>query len=291
MAIVERNPFGTRSRIAIARSARLCLALLGMAALLGQGACQTPGPGGRPASRLPYVIASGQLRVGITGTQPPLSMTTKQGEVIGFEVDLINSLANSMGLEAKLVVLPFSELLPALGSGAVDLVISGVTITPERNTRVAFVGPYFITGKSILTKSETLARISETTELDDPARSYAAVAGSTSEDFVRHVVPKATLVTAAGHDEAVQLVIDDKVDALIADSHICTFSARRYRDMGLETISTPFTIEPLGIALPPDDPLLVNLVENFLDTLEYTGLLMQLKAKWLSNDSWLAELP
>ena len=288
---MERNPFGTRSRIAIARSARLCLALLGMAALLGQGACQTPGPGGRPASRLPDVIASGQLRVGITGTQPPLSMTTKQGEVIGFEVDLINSLANSMGLEAKLVVLPFSELLPALGSGAVDLVISGVTITPERNTRVAFVGPYFITGKSILTKSKTLARISDTTELDDPARSYAAVAGSTSEDFVRAVVPKATLVTASGHDEAVQLVIDDKVDALIADSHICTFSAWRYRDMGLETISTPFTIEPLGIALPPDDPLLVNLVENFLDTLEYTGLLMQLKAKWLSNDSWLAELP
>ena len=62
-------------------------------------------------------------------------------------------------------------------------------------------------------------------------------------------------------------------------------------DLGLETLATPFTVEPLGIALPADDPLLVNLVENFLDTLEYTGLLMQFKAKWLSSDSWLSELP
>ena len=101
--------------------------------------------------------------------------------------------------------------------------------------------------------------------------------------------PNATLITTSNHDDAVQLVIGGKVDALVADSQICSFWARRFSDMGLVTINTPFTIEPLGIALPADAPLLVNLVENFLDTLEYTGLLSQLKVKWLSDDSWLAE--
>ncbi len=53
---------------------------------------------------------------------------------------------------------------------------------------------------------------------------------------------------------------------------------------------TPFTIEPLGIALPADAPLLVNLVENYLRSLENTGILTQLKAKWFSDGSWVSEL-
>jgi ABC-type amino acid transport substrate-binding protein len=54
---------------------------------------------------------------------------------------------------------------------------------------------------------------------------------------------------------------------------------------------TPFTTEPLGIALPPDDPLFVNLVQNYLTTLDNTGILVQLKAKWFTNGAWLSELP
>ncbi len=56
-------------------------------------------------------------------------------------------------------------------------------------------------------------------------------------------------------------------------------------------LTTPFTLEPLGIALPAEDPLFVNLVENYLSTLEGTGLLTQLKARWFSDGSWVAELP
>jgi polar amino acid transport system substrate-binding protein len=282
-----------RPRTAGARSLRFGLVLLGLLGLLGETGCQSFGLGGSGGSgaRLRKIIDSGELRVGITGNQPPLNMKNKQGELIGFEVDVIESLASSMGLEATFVELPFPDLLSSLESGDVDLVISGVTITPERNTRVAFVGPYFITGKSVLARSDKLEAVDETTELNDPARSYATLARSTSEDFVRDVLPKARLVTTSNYDAAVQMVIDGKVDALIADAQICKVSAWRFADKGLATISTPFTIEPLGIALPADAPLLVNLVENFLDTLEYTGLLSQYKARWLSDESWLADLP
>jgi polar amino acid transport system substrate-binding protein len=282
--------FRERRRKAGSRSLRFGLVLLVLLGLLGQTACRTFGAGGEDA-RLRKIIDSGELRVGITGNQPPLNMKNKQGELIGFEVDVLESLAASMGLEPRLVELPFSDLLSSLEAGDVDMVISGVTITPERNTRVAFVGPYFITGKSVLTKIEKLDSVDETTKLNDPARSYAALSGSTSETFVREALPQATLVTTSNYDDAVQMVIDDKVDALVADAQICKVSAWRFADRGLATIATPFTIEPLGIALPADAPLLVNLVENFLDTLEYTGLLSQYKAKWLSDESWLADLP
>jgi polar amino acid transport system substrate-binding protein len=251
--------------------------------------------GGRDASptptRLQRILDSGELRIGLSGDKPPLNMANKNGEIIGLEVDLMNALTGSMGLNSNFVVRPFADLLPALERGDVDLVISGMTITPERNARFAFAGPYFISGKSVLTKSDTIANVDSATKLDDPARTYAALAGSTSEDFVRSVLPRAKLVSTRDYQSAVQMVVDDEVEAMIADFPICQLAVLQHPEAELSTLMTPFTVEPLGIALPADDPLLVNLIQNYLSTLENTGLLTQFKAKWFSDGSWISELP
>jgi polar amino acid transport system substrate-binding protein len=218
-------------------------------------------------------------------------MKNKSGEIIGLEVDLLEALAQSMGLESRLVPMPFADLLPALEKGDVDMVMSGMTITPERNARVAFVGPYVISGKSLLTKSKTIASVESIAALDLPDRTYAALRGSTSEGFVKTNLPQAKLVPTRDYDAAVQMVIDDEVDALVADYPICALSVLRNPMEGLSMLVAPFTVEPLGIALPADDPLFVNLVENYLTTLDGTGLLTQLKAKWFSDGSWVSELP
>jgi polar amino acid transport system substrate-binding protein len=264
--------------------------------VLALGACQSfpTADAGRSASapaRLDRIIESGQLRVGLSGNQPPLNMRNKSDEIIGLEVDLLEALAESMGLETFLVAMPFADLIPALEKGEVDLVMSGMTITPERNARVAFVGPYVISGKSLLTKSKTIANVESVAVLDMPGRTYAALRGSTSEKFVKTNLPQAKLVATKDYDAAVQMVIDDEVDALVADYPICALSVLRHPMAGLSMLTTPFTVEPLGIALPADDPLFVNLVENYLTTLDGTGLLTQLKAKWFSDGSWVTELP
>ena len=126
----------------------------------------------------------------MSGEQPPLNMATRSGELIGLEVALINVLAENMGVEAKIEQRPFSELLDALEAGEVDLVMSGMAITPRRNVRVAFVGPYFVSGKSILTKSKQLAAAKDASSLDQASLRMAALAGSTSEDFVRRALPR-----------------------------------------------------------------------------------------------------
>jgi polar amino acid transport system substrate-binding protein len=259
----------------------------------GLAACQPPAPGASTAvasPRLDRVLESGTLRVGLSAGQPPLNMTNKSGEIVGLEVDVVRALAEAMDLELELVTRPFAELLPALEKGDVDLVISGMTITAERNARVAFVGPYFISGKSVLTKSEGIANVESSDALNNPEHTYTALAGSTGEDFVKRVLPKAKLVTAPDYDTAVKMVLDDEVDAMVADFPICMLSVMRYPEANLQALTTPFTVEPLGIALPPDDPLLVNLVDNYLTTLEKTGLLMQFKAKWFTHGPWVAEL-
>ncbi len=259
-------------------------------------ACQSFVPAGsrggsveRP--RLQRILDAGELLVGVSADLPPLNMKDKHGKIIGLEIDLVEALAGAMGLGVRFVEKRFADLLPTLERGEVDMVISGITITPERNARVAFAGPYFISGTSVLTKSETIANVESAELLDDPRRSYAALAGTTSERFVRDVLSKARLVTTQDYDTAVRMVIDDEVDALIADFQICTLSVWRHPEAGLSAMMTPFTIEPLGIALPANAPLLLNLVSNYLNTLENTGMLAQFKAKWLSDGSWVSELP
>jgi ABC-type amino acid transport substrate-binding protein len=217
-------------------------------------------------------------------------MKNKSGSLIGLEVELVRALARSMEVEPRFVELPFAQLLPALERGELDLVVSGLTITPERNARVAFAGPYFISGKSLLTRSEALAEAEDLTVFDDASRRYAALAESTSAGFVKQLLPKATLRATPDYDAAVKLVLDGEVDAMIADFPICALAVMRHPDAGLLN-HTPFTVEPLGIALPADDPLLVNLVQNYLRTLEETGILTALKAKWFTRGDWIAELP
>jgi polar amino acid transport system substrate-binding protein len=258
---------------------------------LGLFGCQTLSGQSAGTSNLRSILASNQLRVGLTGDQPPLNMRNQAGEIIGLDVDLMEALAQSMGLEAVFVAMPFAELLTALERGDVDVIASSMTITPERNARVAFAGPYYISGKSVLTKSRDIADTMDLDRLGSSNRSFAALEGSTSERFVRDSMPQARLVTTQSTESAIAMVINDEVDAMVGDVQVCTFSAWSHPEVELHTSISPFTIEPLGIALPADSPLLINLVQNYLKALETTGMLSRFKAKWLTDGPWIDELP
>ena len=240
---------------------------------------------------LERVQKSGVLRVGLSGNQPPFNMTTRAGKIIGIEPDLANALAETIGARAEFVVRPFGELLAALEAGEVDIVMSQMTMTPERNTRVAFAGPYFISGKAILTKSSSLATADEADDINRAGITLTALSGSTSEEFVREAVPSARLKGAMDYDQAVQLVINDEADAMVADFPICVISVLRFPDADLLTIASPFTFEPIGAAIPANDPLFVNLVQNYMNMLEGTGLMAALEARWFEDGRWLTELP
>ena len=98
------------------------------------------------------ILKKGELVIGTTGTQPPLNVTNKNGKIIGFDADIARLIAGNLGVEPKFATMPFAELLPALKAGKVDMVISSMTMTLERNRAVVFVGPYYVSGKGILTK-------------------------------------------------------------------------------------------------------------------------------------------
>ena len=236
------------------------------------------------------IMQRGELVVGTAGSMPPLNMTTKEGEIIGFEADLARYMASAMDVKLRFETMLFSELLPALEAGKVDMILSGMTITPKRNLKVAFVGPYYISGKAFLTKKKTIASVKSASEINSPGTTLAALKSSTSQFFVEDFIPKAKLVTTKDYDEAVDLVLQGKVDALVADYPICVVSVLRYPGKGLISLMTPLTYEPIGIAMPANDPHLVNWVENFLNAVKGSGGLDELRGRWFKDHSWLKKL-
>ena len=242
-----------------------------------------------PTPVLDRIRASGRLRVATAANYPPLNALDRSGEHFGMELDLARFLAKAIDVELEIVDLPFSELLGALEAGQADAVMSAMTMTPKRNLRVAFAGPYFTSGISALLKEGSPVRA--LSELDQPTSSITALEGTTSEVFIRDSIPNARLVPAKDYDAAVALVLDGQVDAMVADYPICVVQKARRPKAKLRTLPQPATFEPIGIALPANDPLFVNLVQNYLTSLERTGLLATLRSRWFDDASWARRLP
>jgi polar amino acid transport system substrate-binding protein len=262
----------------------LSLVLLSACASLQMGGSRSSSP------VLDRILKKGELVVGTAGTMPPFNMVTKTGVVKGFEIDLGGMIAAGMGVKARFETMPFDQLLPALETGQVDMILSDMTMTPQRNLKVAFVGPYFISGKSILTKQKNLLAAKRPIDLNQPELTFSALEGSTSQYFVQTLMPKAQLVTVKDYDQGVALVLENKVTAFVADYPICVISTFRYPDQGLAYVATPLTYEPIGIAVPAGDPQLINWLENFLDALQGSGQLAAFKELWFGDASWLKDL-
>ncbi|MEE4113648.1 MAG: transporter substrate-binding domain-containing protein [Desulfobacteraceae bacterium] len=264
--------------------------LLLVLVLVAAAACAHTDSGTKMSSNLDRIAQSGTLRVGTAANMPPLNMLDKSGVPMGLDVDLARYIAGAMGVELSLVIKPFAELLPALEAGDVDMVISGMTITPERNMKVAFVGPYHISGKALLTKFKSLVTSEDTSKLNSEAFAFTALESSTSASLVKTMMPRARLVTATDYDQAVDMVLSNQVDALVADYHVCVLSLLRHPNEGLVSLITPFTYEPLGIAMPAGDSQIVNWTTNFLNTMRQSDELIKLKLKWIEDPSWLSDL-
>ncbi|MEJ2372120.1 MAG: transporter substrate-binding domain-containing protein [Gemmatimonadales bacterium] len=163
---------------------------------------------------LDRIVQSGTLRVGMSASQPPFNVRGRDGQMLGLEVDLANLIAGAMRVELEIVNRPFGELLAAMGDGAVDMVMSGMAITPRRAQTSAFVGPYMLSGKSILTKSTTLAAAKGTEDLNTPEIRLAALSNSTSQEFAERFTPNAQLITVSAYDEAVNMLMEGEIVAI-----------------------------------------------------------------------------
>jgi len=248
----------------------------------------SPAPSASPV--LDRILSRGELKVGMSGDMPPLNMLTKEDKIIGLDVDLAAMVADAMGVKLNVQKIAFAGLLPALEAGNIDMIISNMTMTPGRNLKVAFVGPYFTSGKGLLTKNSALTQAKNFEDINNPKFTFVALKGSTSEAVTRAGAPQAKLMTVGTENEGVKMVIDGKADAMLADFPICVVAAYRNQGSGLVAVVAPITYEPIGIAVPKGDPLLVNWLDNFIRGIEKAGYMKDLGAKWFDKPTWVPQM-
>ena len=236
------------------------------------------------------IQSRGALIVGTTGHYPPFSVKDKSGKFIGFDIDLATIMAKQLGVELKIKQMPISELFEAIDKGDIDLALAGITITPKRNLRVLFLGPYYVTGQSILGKKSIVTKIKSPEDMNRPDFTLVVAKNTTGEQVAKALVPKANIVSAKNMEEAFKMVLSGKAQALFADEPFCVVAAFRNQDRDL-AVSEPFTFEPLGVAMPETDLLWMNWVDNLLMKLNAVGELKKLKEYWFHSPEWMKSLP
>jgi polar amino acid transport system substrate-binding protein len=232
---------------------------------------------------LERINKSGKIVVGTSGSMPLMTERLPSGELAGFDIDMATALAETMGVRLELRTMPFSQLIPALERGEVDIVISNMTMTIDRNMRVAFAGPYFVSGKCLVTKEQEIARVDQADDLKETDARIAVVKDTTSENFVKELLPHTKLVPVAATEKGIEMVSNGDATAFLTDFPICLSVMKRFPDSGFQSVVSLLTYEPIGIALPANDPLLMNLAENFINRAENVGLMQRLGLKWFGQ--------
>ena len=215
---------------------------------------------------LDRILATKTLIVGTTANQFPFTFKDESGKLDGIDIRIANYLANDLGVAVKYEVMDFDKLIPSVENGAVDIVFSGVSITTERNARVAFPGVYYKSGKSILSKSKTLAK-GKAEDVNIESVTLVTVHGTTSEEFVKNRFPNAKLLLVENNTLALELLGADKADGLVADFNTCETMAFTYENSFLyyKNISKSTEKEFISPVVAAGDNHFINLVSNYID--------------------------
>lgn len=225
------------------------------------------------------IKARDRLKVGINVDAKPFGFIDENGEYAGFNVDfaryISQYLLNDRNKIEIIPVNPSNRLLKA-STGEVDIVISTVTITPQRKEIISFSKPYDVAGQSVLVKSN-----SSITSLKDLSGSNVGVIfGTTAESSMRKLVPNANILGFRTYDEAYYALKSDKINAITSDDTI--LSQYTFDDKTVKLLPKRYSKEPYGIAFKKGEST-IKFKENIdfiIKDLEQKKVLDRLRRKW-----------
>jgi len=223
---------------------------------------------------LERVRKSGELRVGTDATYPPFE-TAEGGQYTGFDIDLANAIAREMNVRAVFTNSGFDGIFPALQNGTFDIVISAVTITPERSATMLFSDPYINAGQLLAVHNDTQG----IEKPDDLTGKRIGVQINTTAQFD---FEKRTGVEVVKYD-SVALALTDlrnkRIDAVVGDAPVLRYMIlQSFRD--LKTIGRQFTDEKLGIVLARDSDDLRRAVNAALWRVIESGEYDRIHQQW-----------
>ncbi|WP_249522743.1 glutamate ABC transporter substrate-binding protein [Modestobacter marinus] len=223
-----------------------------------------------PESTMAEIKERGVLRVAAALDAPLLSQQDPSSpeDVEGFDIDLAKMLAIYILGEPNIeIVPPASETREALlQNGTVDVVFNTYTITEERAEQISFAGPYFTSGLAVAVAADN-EDISSIEDLD--GKNVIVGASRLAVTAVPEVAPGAEVTSFATDPQAVQALVQGRGDAYVQDYTLLLAAADANDDIKIAV--QPFTEEPYGIGLPPEDPEFKDFVNTWLEEIEDDG--------------------
>lgn len=226
----------------------------------------------------------GVIRIGLS-LFVPWSMRNKNGELIGFELDVGRKLAEDMGVEVEFVPTAWDGIIPALVSGNFDVIISGMSVTAQRNLTINFTDPYAYSGLAILAnRSMTEGMTLE--DFNKPEVTFTARRGATPAAVIAQNFPDATLLLFDEDGAAAQEVLNGNAHASMAAQPTPNREAGRHP----ETLVVPFEnlYDPRGEAfgMRKGDPDAMNYFNNWIAQQWRSGWLEERHNYWFATEEW-----
>lgn len=227
------------------------------------------------------VKAKKTIRIATEGAFAPFNYY-KGKELTGFEVDLGNELAKTLGLKVKWVTMPFETLLIGLGQNRFDLVIASHGITEKRAKSVDFTNPHYCTGGIILTREGGITKASELA-----GKKIGAQVGSSYfeelQKLEKSLKPAPSVQSFPKDTDALTALMLGRVDAMVTDRFVAQSAREKHKNKNLQLGEMLF-IEKVGMAAPKGDAEMVNAINGALQTLLTNGTYEKLSMKYFGQD-------
>lgn len=236
-------------------------------------------------STVEQILKRGVLRVGLS-TFVPWAMRDKNGNLIGFEVDVARRLADDMGVKLEFIPTKWSGIIPALLTGKFDVIIGGMGIRPDRNLKVNFSIPYDYAGMSIVAHRKLAAGFARLEDFNKPEVQIAARIGTTAVTAIRKQMPLAQVKLFDDESQAIQELLNGRVHAVVSQAPLPAFQALRNPDRLFLPLKENFTKEPNGFAVRKGDVDTLNFFDNWIRVVEAEGWIGEKRHYWFETRDW-----
>jgi polar amino acid transport system substrate-binding protein len=232
----------------------------------------------------------GILRVGVS-TFVPWAMPNNNGELVGFEIDVAKRLAEEMGVKLESVPTSWDGMIPALMAGKFDVVISGMSITPNRNLTVNFTQPYASTETVIVANKSLGSGFTKLSDLDSPDVTIANRRGATTAELAQKVWPKAHHLLFDEEGQSLQELLNGKAHAVLASVPTPALWLEKYPDVLMvpDLPALEKTVE--AFAIRKGDPDALNFFNNWILVHTTDGWLEERHDYWFKGRAWADQVP
>jgi len=223
------------------------------------------------------LVEEGKFYVGTEAQFPPFEIRTSDGGFYGFDIAMAEALGEEMGLEVVFIDTDFASIIASLNADKFDVAISAMTITAERAESVNFSDAYFEAGLSLAVPFD-----SDITSVEDLDGKTIGVQLGTTGDIYASELENVTVKRYAHAPDAFMDMKNGNLDAVVNDDVVSQPYVAQYPN-DFKIIEGLLTVEEYGIAIPKDNPVLLQMVNDALQALRDNGTYDEIFDEYIVN--------